>query len=44
MKDLLSKLNYREQERIAILNAEQNLDASLADELKNVTIDKEIDP
>ncbi len=44
MKDLLSKLNYSEQERIAVLNAEDNFYASLSDELKNVTIDKEIDP
>jgi hypothetical protein len=42
--NLLEKLHYRGQERIAIINADKNFVSSLADELKNVTIDKEIDP
>ena len=44
MMKLLEKLNYKGQERIAVINAEENFISSLADELKNVIIDKEIDP
>jgi hypothetical protein len=42
--NLLEKLQYRGQERIAIINADENFLIPLADELKNVVIDKEIDP
>jgi hypothetical protein len=44
MKELLCKLNYRGQVRIALINAEEDFAVSLADELKTVMIDKEIDP
>lgn len=42
--NLLGKLNYKGQERIAIINEDASFTISLADELKNVIIDKEIDP
>jgi hypothetical protein len=44
MKDLLKKLNYKGQERIALINAEESFNISFKDELKDVLIDKEIDP
>lgn len=44
MKELLYKLNYKGQERIALINAEEDFALSLSDELKGVVIDKEIDP
>jgi hypothetical protein len=44
MKKLLEKLNYKGQDRIAIINAEEGFIDSLSDELKNVIVDKEIDP
>jgi hypothetical protein len=44
MKDLLVKLNYKGQERIALINAETDLADSLKEELKGVLIDKVIDP
>jgi hypothetical protein len=44
MKDLLDKLNYKGQERIAVINAEESFIISLSGDLKNVMIDKEIDP
>jgi hypothetical protein len=44
MKELLSKLNYKGQERIALINAEENFIHLLSNELKGVVIDKEIDP
>jgi hypothetical protein len=44
MKDLLVKLNYKGQERIALINAEMDFADSLRKGLKNVMIDKEIDP
>ena len=44
MKNLLNKLNYKGQVRIAVLNAEKDFFVSLKDELKNVVIDHEIDP
>jgi hypothetical protein len=44
MKKLLEKLNYKGQERIALVNAEESFTSSISDELKNVIIDKNIDP
>ncbi len=44
MKKLLEKLNYKGQERIALVNAEESFASSISDELKNVIIDKNIDP
>jgi len=44
MKKLLEKLNYRGQERIAIINAEESFTNAISDDLKNIIIDKEIDP
>ena len=43
MKKLLEKLNYKGQDRIALLNAEGKFSRELASELKNIRIDKEID-
>ena len=44
MKSLLEKLNYKGQKRISIINAEESFIHSISDELKDVIIDKEIDP
>jgi hypothetical protein len=44
MKNLLSKLNYKGQGRIAVLNAEESFYISIYEELKDVKIDVEIDP
>jgi len=44
MKELLRKLNYKGQERIALINAEEDFALALSAELKSVVIDKEIDP
>jgi hypothetical protein len=44
MKNLLEKLNYKGQERIAVINAEEDFTVSISKELTNVTVDKEIDP
>jgi hypothetical protein len=44
MKKLLEKLNYKGQKRIAVINAEESFSVSLSDELKDVIIDREIDP
>lgn len=44
MKELLSKLNYKGQERIALINAEEDFALSLSVELNGVVIDNEIDP
>jgi hypothetical protein len=44
MKKLLEKLNYKEQNRIAIINAEDMFIKSIKDDISNLTIDKEIDP
>lgn len=44
MKKLLEKLNYKGQDRIAVLNAGENFSAIIKTELENVLIDKEIDP
>ena len=44
MKKLFEKLNYKGQGRIAVINAEENFNLILSDELSEVTIDREIDP
>ena len=44
MKNLLDKLNYKWQGRIAVINAEDSFIVSLSGDLKNVMIDREIDP
>jgi hypothetical protein len=44
MKKLIEKLNYKGQKRIALINAQENFELSLTNELKDVMIDKEIDP
>lgn len=44
MKKLLEKLNYKDQPRIALLNSDSAFFNSLSTELKDVIIDKEIDP
>lgn len=44
MKSLLEKLNYKGQERIAIINAAADLMPLFSEELKGVVVDSEIDP
>jgi hypothetical protein len=44
MKNLLEKLTYKGQERIAVLNAEDSFTISISEALGDVIIDKEIDP
>ncbi len=44
MKNLLDKLNYKGQSRIALINAEEEFKISLSNELKDVIIDSDIDP
>jgi hypothetical protein len=44
MKELLSKLNYKGQERIALINAEESFYLSMSHELTGVIVDREIDP
>jgi hypothetical protein len=44
MKKLIEKLNYKRQDRIALINSEENYYNSFSEELKDVTIDREIDP
>src|SRR5665647_2790731 len=43
MKSLLTKLNYKGQKRISIINAEESFISSISSELKDVIIDQEID-
>ena len=43
MKDLLSKLNFKGQGRIALVNAEDSFYNSVSKAVKDVIIDKEID-
>jgi hypothetical protein len=43
MKDLLTKLNYKDQKRIAVINAGEQFLTNLEKELKGVQIDKDID-
>jgi hypothetical protein len=44
MKNLLEKLNYKGQKRIAVINAEEGFLPSLSDDLKGVVVDQKIDP
>jgi hypothetical protein len=44
MKKLVEKLNYKVQERIAVINAEESFYILLSGELGEVIIDREIDP
>lgn len=44
MKKLFEKLNYKGQDRIAIINAEEDFINLASEELINVTIDRKIDP
>jgi hypothetical protein len=44
MRNLFDKLNYKGQERMAVINAEDSFTTLISDELRNVTVDKEIDP
>jgi hypothetical protein len=44
MLKLIEKLNYKGQDRIALINAEENLTRNISNELRNVKIDNEIDP
>ena len=44
MKKLVEKLNYKGQERIALINAEERFNLLLSVELEDVKIDREIDP
>jgi hypothetical protein len=43
MKELLNKLNYKAQLRIAVINAEQSFYKAVARELKGVITDDDID-
>ncbi len=43
MTELLKKLNYKEHKRIAVINAEETFYASASEELKDVSVDKDID-
>ncbi len=44
MDDLLKKLNFKDQKRIAVVNAEDDFFISLKNNLPDVVIDSEIDP
>ena len=44
MKTLLEKLNYKGQERIAVICAEDSFTRAISAELNGVIIDREIDP
>jgi hypothetical protein len=44
MNRLLEKLNYKGQQRIALLNAENSFLDTVTSDLGNIIIDKEIDP
>jgi hypothetical protein len=44
MQSLVEKLNYKGQERIALIKAEEDFMLTLSAELKGVIIDNEIDP
>ena len=44
MKKMVEKLNYKGQERIAVINAEESFEILLSEELGDVKIDREIDP
>ena len=44
MKPLLERLNYKGNDRIAVLNSEESFTAALLMECSELTIDREIDP
>jgi hypothetical protein len=44
MKPLLERLNYKGNDRIAVLNSEESFTAALLMECGELTIDREIDP
>jgi len=44
MQKLIEKLNYKGQERIALMNSDEEFAQLLSDTLKDVTIDNVIDP
>lgn len=44
MKNLSEKLNYKGQERIAIINAGEDFVSLICSELRDIRIDNEIDP
>jgi len=44
MKKLLEELNYKDQQRIVLLNADDKLRKQFAAALKKITIDADIDP
>jgi hypothetical protein len=44
MKSLPEKLNYKGQERIALINADESFTGQLSSVLNDIRIDKEIDP
>lgn len=43
MQKLVEKLNYKGQERIALINADDSFTSTIAKDLPNVIIDREID-
>jgi hypothetical protein len=44
MTDLLTKLNYKGQDRIAIINGDESFISAVKEPLKDKTIDNKIDP
>ena len=44
MKNRLDKLNYKGQKRISVINAEEHFVESISTELRDVIIDRKIDP
>jgi hypothetical protein len=44
MKNRLDKLNYKGQKRISVINAEEHFTESISTELRDVIIDRKIDP
>jgi len=44
MKNLLEKLNYKGQKRIALINPEENFILAPFDEIREIQIDNKIDP
>ena len=44
MKPLLERLNYKGNDRIAVLNSEESFTSALLMECSELTIDREIDP
>jgi hypothetical protein len=44
MTDLLTKLNYKGQERIVVINASDSFKEQTSEALKNIIVDRTIDP